>query len=63
MADKPSVKLVGEDGNVFHLLGLCQRALRGVGQPDQAKELQERVFQCADYDAALRLMMEYCDVH
>jgi hypothetical protein len=28
MSRKPVVQLVGEDGNVFNLLGICCRALK-----------------------------------
>jgi hypothetical protein len=58
---KPRVKLIGEDSNVFNLLGICTRALRRNGQADKAAELMERVKSC-NYDGALCLMMEYCDV-
>lgn len=59
---KPTVKLTGTDGNVFALLGKCTSALKRAGQPDQAKELQTKVFSAESYDQALQLMMEYCDV-
>jgi hypothetical protein len=58
---EPKVKLVGEDGNVFNLLGICVRALKKVGQHEEAKELQKRVFGCGSYDEALVIMMEYID--
>ena len=29
---KPKVKLIGEDGNVFNLMGLCVKALRKAGK-------------------------------
>ena len=59
---KPTVKLTGQDGNVFNLLGVCTKALKRAGQHDQAKELQEKVFKAGSYDIALGLMMDYCDV-
>jgi hypothetical protein len=58
---KPKVKLTGTDGNVFALLGRCNKALKDAGQHDRAKELTEKVFKAGSYDNALVLFMEYCD--
>ena len=59
---KPKVKLIGEDSNVFKLLGICSRALKNAGQADQSKEMSKRVMACENYNVALQIMMEYCDV-
>jgi hypothetical protein len=59
---KPKVKLVGEDGNIFNLLGLATRALKKEGYRDQARDLAQRVMNCSSYDEALVAIMEYCDV-
>ena len=59
---KPTVKLVGHDGNVFNLIGLTSRALKRAGQAEAAKEFTAKAFQSNSYDAVLRLIMEYCDV-
>ena len=61
-AVKPKVKLTGEDGNVFVLVGICTSALKKASQHDKAKELTEKVFKAKSYDEALGLMSEYCDV-
>ena len=60
--EKPKVKLLGQDGNVFNLLGVCTRALKKAGQDEAARELQEKVIAAHSYDEALQLMMQYCDV-
>jgi hypothetical protein len=60
---KPKVKLVGKDGNVFNLIGICQAALRKAGQPENAKEMAEKIYASNSYDAALGIMCEYCDVY
>lgn len=60
--DKPTVQLVGEDGNVFNIIGLVSRALKKAGQPEQAKEFTARAFQARSYDEVLRLTFEYADV-
>ena len=59
---KPTVKLVGQDGNVFNLIGLASRALKKAGQPGAAKEFTDKAFASGSYDAVLQLIMEYCDV-
>jgi hypothetical protein len=58
---KPKVKLVGKDGNVFNLLGICTRALKQSGQPEKATELKNRVMSSGSYEEALSLMLEYVD--
>jgi hypothetical protein len=58
---KPQVQLVGQDGNVFNLMGICVRALKRVDQHDEAKELQKRVMSCNSYDEALVIMLDYID--
>jgi hypothetical protein len=60
---KPSVKLSGSDGNVFALLAKCTKALKSSNKRDEAKELTTKVFECASYADALKLMSDYCDIH
>jgi len=59
---KPIAKLVGQDGNVFNLLGICGRSLKRAGQSDKVGEMQTRVFACDSYDEALRIMSDYCQL-
>jgi len=61
MADKPRVKLVGTDGNIFAILGRCKQALKEVGQPDEAEEMAQRVFKATSYDEALGICLEYIE--
>ena len=56
------VRLVGENGNVFNLLGVCTRALKKAGHGDLANELSEKVYTSKSYEEALSLMCEYCIV-
>jgi hypothetical protein len=59
---KPIVKLTGEDGNVFSIIGSVSGALKKAGQADKAKEFIEKAFESENYDAVLRLATEYCEV-
>jgi hypothetical protein len=58
---RPKVQLVGQDGNVFNLLGICVRTLKRAGQYEEAKELRKRVLECGSYDMALSIMLEYVE--
>jgi hypothetical protein len=60
---KPEVKLVGENGNVFNLMAICQKALRRAGMHDEAKEMVDKITHCDSYDKALSIMMEYVDAY
>jgi hypothetical protein len=59
---KPKVKLVGENGNVFNLMGICSRALKNAGQSEKAKEMCKKITSSKSYNEALSIMMEYCEV-
>ena len=59
---KPIVTLIGEDGNVFNLIGIVSRALKQVGQPDKAKEFTEKAFAAHSYDEVLALLQDYVEV-
>ncbi len=65
---RPSVRLIGTDGNVFNLLGLCSKAMKDYHKVDPKynaelmfNELCDEVKQ-GDYNNALRVIMAYCDV-
>jgi hypothetical protein len=56
---KPRCKLVGEDGNVFSIIGRVRQALTEAGQEDRAREFVEKAFRSSSYDAVLQLCLEY----
>lgn len=60
---KPEVTLVGQDGNVFNLIAICQRALNRAGMRDEAKEMSMKCMRAGSYHEALAIMMDYCDVN
>jgi hypothetical protein len=59
---KPIAKVLGKDGNVFNLIGICGRALKQAGQKDKVTEMQSRIFSSGSYDNALSIMSEYCEL-
>jgi len=59
---KPKVKLTGQDGNVFNLIGVCRKVLQKNGMAKEATELVNRCFSAGSYEEALAIMGEYLDV-
>jgi hypothetical protein len=53
MDSKPTVKLVGEEGNVFSIIGRVSRVLKKAGQKEKATEFCDRAFQAHTYDEVL----------
>jgi hypothetical protein len=62
--NKPKCKLIGEDGNVFSLLGIASKALKKKSLWLEAEEMNRRVMDgAANYEDALAIIMEYVDVY
>ena len=61
ISKRPKMKLVGQDGNIFAILGRASQLLRRNGQADQAKEMSSRVYQSGDYYKALNIISEYVE--
>lgn len=59
---KPVCKLIGEDGNVFNLIGKASNVLKRNGLNDQAKEMTDRIMNCGSYDEALNIISEYVEI-
>ena len=61
---KPDCELIGQDGNVFALIGITSRTLRRNGMAEQAKEMQDRIMggDCSSYEAALGIIGEYVNI-
>jgi len=57
--EKVDAPIIDADGNVFNLIGICQRALKSNGYKKEANELLERVTNSGSYDEALQIMFEY----
>lgn len=61
-SSKPRCKLIGENGNVFNIIGLVNRTLKADSQPDKAKEFTEKAFACRSYSEVLSLLTDYVEV-
>ena len=58
---RPKMKLVGEDGNIFAILGRASRLLKRNGRAEQAEEMSNRVYHSGDYYKALNIISEYVE--
>ena len=59
---KPDCRLIGENGNIFNLMGLAARTLRHNGLAEQATEMTGRIHECGSYDEALCIIGEYVNI-
>ena len=56
---KPEVKLVGEDGNAFSIMGRVSKALRRAGADKEYVDKYLNESMSGDYDHLLGVAMEY----
>ena len=59
---KPSCKLIGEDGNVFNIIGKVSRTLKAAGMKAEADEFVVKAFASGSYYEVLNLVMDYVEV-
>lgn len=60
--NKIEVKLIGENGNIFNLVGITMKEMGKYGLKQEAQEMKERVFSSDSYNEALNIIMEYVDI-
>lgn len=60
--EKPDCPLVGQDGNVFNLMGVASRTLKENGLAEQAKEMRDQITSSVSYEEALAIMGEYVNI-
>ena len=56
------VKLLGEDGNAFYILGKVSKALREAGYSEGFIGAYQQEAKAGDYDHLLMVAMQYVDV-
>jgi len=59
---KPDCPLIGENGNIYNLVGIASRTLKRNGLSDEASEMSEKVFGSGSYDEALGIIGEYVNI-
>lgn len=61
--EKPKCALIGEDGNIFNLMGIASRTLKRNDMRELAEEMCNRITSGAkSYDEALCIIGEYVDI-
>ncbi len=59
---KPDCPLIGENGNIYNLVGIASRTLKRNGLSDEASEMSEKVFNSGSYEEALGVIGEYVNI-
>ena len=60
---KPKCALIGEDGNIFNLMGIASRALKRNGMQEESSEMINRITTNAkSYDEALMIISDYVEI-
>lgn len=59
---KPDCALIGQDGNIFNLLGIASRTLKQNGMAYESKEMCSRVTSSGSYCEALNIIGEYVNI-
>lgn len=60
--NKPDCPLIGQDGNIFNLVGIASRTLKRNGLSDEASEMAARVYKSGSYEEALGIIGEYVNI-
>lgn len=60
--EKPDCPLIGQDGNIYNLVGIASRTLKDNGLAGQATEMWDRVTSCGSYGEALCIIGEYVNI-
>ena len=61
---KPDCPLIGEDGNIFNLMGIASRTLKENGMYEQAEKMRQRITggECLSYEEALMVIADYVNI-
>lgn len=62
MSKKPKCPLIGQNGNIFNLMGIASKTLKRNGMVDEAKEMCKRITSSESYVEALSIIDEYVEI-
>lgn len=55
--------MIGQDGNIFNLMGIASKTLKRNGQYDESKEMIEKITTTAkSYEEALCIISDYVEI-
>ena len=60
--NKPDCPLIGQDGNIFNLVGITSKTLKRNGLSTEASEMTDKVFNSGSYEEALSIIGEYVNI-
>lgn len=61
--ERPKCNLIGQDGNIFNLMGIASKTLKRNGQYDESKEMIEKITTTAkSYEEALCIISDYVEI-
>lgn len=60
--NKPVCKLIGEDGNIFNLVGIAMRTLKENDDDTAAETMCKRGFASGSYEEALSVIGDYVTI-
>lgn len=59
---KPDCALIGQDGNIFNLMGIASHTLKQSGLKAEAKEMCDRIMSSGSYSEALSIIGDYVNI-
>lgn len=59
---KPDCELIGQNGNIYNLVGIASRTLKDNGLREEAEEMSSRALSAGDYYKALGIIEEYVNI-
>ena len=62
MYEKPKCPLIGQNGNIFNLMGIASRTLKRNGMSNESKEMCSRITSSGSYDEARSIIDEYVEI-
>ena len=62
MYEKPKCPLIGQNGNIFNLMGIASRTLKRNGMSNESKEMCSRITSSGSYDEALSIIDEHVEI-
>ena len=60
--NKPNCPLIGQDGNIFNLVGIASKTLKRNGLSAEASEMTSKVYKSGSYEEALGIIGEYVNI-
>ena len=59
---KPDCPLIGQNGNIFNLMGIASQTLKENSMAEEAKEMCDKIMQSGSYEEAMCILGEYVNI-